>query len=107
MYAVHVSIKVQNKLARDSIVLSLKEWSGYLFSKGNGLILRCFLDKSENQIEVFHVFESKKLVDKTRRDNSEKFWNDIKEMGGQVSRIEGQCEVEITSNLKDFNINFK
>ena len=107
MYAVHVTVKVQNRLAKNSIILSLKEWSSYLFTSGNGLILRCFLDKSENQIEIFHVFESKKFVEKTRKENSDKFWNEIKEMGGQVTRMEGVCEVEMTSDFKNFGINFK
>ena len=107
MYAVHVIVKVQNKLAKNSIVLSLKQWSKYLFTSGNGLILRCFLDRSENQVEIFHVFESKKHVEKTRRENSDNFWNEIKEMGGQVSRIEGPCEVEMTSDFKNFDFEFK
>ena len=67
MYAVQVNIKVQNRLAKSSIVLSLKEWSSYLFTSGNSLILKYFLDRSENQIEIFHVFESKKLVDKLEK----------------------------------------
>ncbi len=107
MYAVIVKIKVQNKLAKNSIVLSLKQWSSYLFLSGNGLILRCFMERSENEIDIFHVFESKKSVEKTRKENSNQFWNEIKEMGGQVTRTEGQCEVEMTSDFKDFGINFK
>ena len=90
MYAVHVTIKVQNRLAKNSIILSLKEWSDYLY-KDNGLILRCFLDKSENEIDVFHVWKSKAGVEKTRKEYSEKFWSEIKEMGGVVTRIGGPC----------------
>ncbi len=107
MYAVHVSIKVQNELAKKSIVLSLKEWSDYLFKKENGLIVRIFMDKAENQIEIFHVFESKVSMEKVRRENSNEFWNQIKEMGGQVSRFDGKAEVEMSKNLKDYEINFK
>ena len=88
-------------------MLSLKEWSKYLFTSGNGLILRCFLDKTENQIEIFHVFASKEHVEKTRKENSDVFWNEIKEMGGQVTRIEGPCEVEMTSESKNFGIQFQ
>ena len=106
MYAVHVSVKVQNNLAKNSIILSLKQWSKYLFTSNNGLILRCFLDKSENQVEIFHVFKSKKHVENTRKENSDKFWNEIKQMGGQVSRIEGPCEVEMSSESKNFGIEF-
>ena len=106
MYAVHVTVKVQNKLAKNSIILSLKQWSKYLFTADHGLVLRCFLDKSENQVEIFHVFKSKKHVEKTRRENSDNFWNEIKQMGGQVSRIEGPCEVEMSSESKNFGIEF-
>ena len=49
MYAVQVSIKVQNQLAKKAIVLSLKDWSDHLFQKENGLILRAFMDKTDNQ----------------------------------------------------------
>ncbi len=107
MYAVNVTIKVQNKLAKDSIVLSLKQWSEYIFKKGNGCVLRSFLNKSENEIEIFHIFENKLLVEKIRKENSNQFWNQIKEMGGQVSRVEGECEVEMCSEFKDLNISFK
>ena len=68
MYAVHVTVKVQNRLAKNSIILSLKEWSSYLFTSGNGLILRCFLDKSENQIEIFQAIATKKpFASKTQK----------------------------------------
>ena len=107
MYAVNVTIKVQNKLAKNSIMLSLKQWSEYLFKAGNGLIFRCFLDRSENQIDVFHVFESKFHVDKARKENSEEFWKQIMDMGGHVSRIEGPCEVEMKSDLNNLKFNFK
>ena len=107
MYAAHISIKVQNELAKKSIILSLKDWSHHLFKKENGLILRVFMDKAENQIEIFHVFENKALMEKVRKDSSNAFWTQIKEMGGQVSRFEGASEVEMTKNFKNYEINFK
>ena len=106
MYAVHVTVKVQNKLAKKSIILSLKEWSAYLFEK-NGLIFRCFVDRAENQVEIFHVWESKELVEKTRIENSNEFWEQIREMGGQISKFEGPCEVEMSKEFSNFGINFK
>ena len=35
---------------------------------------------------------------------TDQFWQDIKEMGGSVSRTEGECEVEYSSeiNLEEF-----
>ena len=107
MYAVQVSIKVQNQLAKKAIVLSLKNWSDHLFQKENGLILRAFMDKTDNQIEIFHVFDKKSSVEKVRRESSNEFWAQIKEMGGQVSRFEGLSEVEMSKNFKDYEIKFK
>ncbi len=106
MYAVNVTIKVQNRLAKDSIILSLKKWSDYLY-KENGLVLRCFLDKTDNEIDVFHVWESRAGVEKTQKQHSSKFWSEIQEMGGKVTRIYGPCELEMAKNFKDLNINFK
>ena len=39
-----------------------------------------------------------------RSEWTNQFWQDIKEMGGSVSREEGECEVEYSSdiNLEDF-----
>ena len=107
MYAAHISIKVQNQLAKKAIILSLKDWSNDLFKKENGLILRTFVDKAENQIEIFHVFENKVLMEKVRRESSNEFWAQIKEMGGQVSRYDGPCEIEMSKNFEDYKINFK
>ena len=35
---------------------------------------------------------------------TDQFWQDIKEMGGLVSRTEGECEVEYSSeiNIEEF-----
>ena len=56
MFAVNVTIKVQNELAKKAIILALKDWSHDLF-QNNGLMLRCFVDRTENQVEIFHVFK--------------------------------------------------
>ena len=37
----------------------------------------------------------------------EKFWNQIKDMGGQVTRFEGNCEVEVSKGLLDLDLKFK
>ena len=71
MWAVTVSKKIQNKLAKEAIINALK---------------------------------NKNYVMQKRSEWTNQFWQDIKEMGGSVSREEGECEVEYSSdiNLEDF-----
>ena len=106
MYAVNVTIKVQNELAKKAIVLALKDWSNDLF-QNNGLMLRCFVDRTENQVKIFHVFRTKKEMEEVRTTKSNKFWDQIKEMGGQVTRFEGECELEVSRGLQDLDLKFK
>jgi len=80
MNAVNITIKVQNELAKKAIILALKDWSHGLF-QNNGLMFRCFVDRTENQVEIFHVFRSKKEMEEVRKSKSDDFWNQIKEMG--------------------------
>ena len=69
-----------------------------------GMILRCFMNVTENSIEMFHVFKNKDVVNKPRLPWTINFWQDIREMGGTVSGLEGECEVEYSPeiNLDDF-----
>jgi len=80
----------------------LKSKSASMFNEG--MILRCFMNVTENSIEIFHVFKNKEYVNKTRSSWTNQFWQDIREMGGTVSGLEGECEVEYSSeiNLEDF-----
>ena len=82
---------------------ALKSKSKTMFSEG--IILRCFMNVTENSIEIFHVFKNKEFVNKTRSSWTNQFWQDIREMGGTVSGLEGECEVEYSPhiNLDDFN----
>lgn len=102
MFAVNKSIKFQNKLAKEAILNALKSKSASMFNEG--MILRCFMNVTENSIEIFHVFKNKEYVNKTRSSWTNQFWQDIREMGGTVSGLEGECEVEYSSeiNLEDF-----
>jgi hypothetical protein len=102
MFAVNKSIKFQNKLAKEAILNALKSKSDSMFNEG--MILRCFMNVTENSIEIFHVFKNKEYVNKTRSSWTNQFWQDIREMGGTVSGLEGECEVEYSSeiNLEDF-----
>ena len=34
-------------------------------------------------------------------------WDQIKEMGGQVTRFEGDCELEVSRGLQDLDLKFK
>ncbi len=80
----------------------MKSKSASMFNEG--MILRCFMNVTENSIEIFHVFKNKEYVNKTRSSWTNQFWQDIREMGGTVSGLEGECEVEYSSeiNLEDF-----
>ena len=102
MYAVTKSIKFQNKLAKEAIINALKNKSKTMFVEG--MILRCFMNVTENSIEMFHVFKNKDVVNKARSSWTNQFWQDIREMGGTVSGLEGECEVEYSPeiNLDDF-----
>ena len=48
-----------------------------------------------------------KEMEEVRKNKSEKFWNQIKDMGGQVTRFEGNCEVEVSKGLQDLDLKFK
>ena len=102
MYAVTKSIKFQNKLAKEAIINALKSKSKTMFVEG--MILRCFMNVTENSIEMFHVFKNKDVVNKARSSWTNQFWQDIREMGGSVSRVTGECEVEYSDkmNLENF-----
>ena len=80
----------------------MKSKSASMFNEG--MILRCFMNVKENSIEIFHVFKNKEYVNKTRSSWTNQFWQDIREMWGTVSGLEGECEVEYSSeiNLEDF-----
>ena len=97
MIGVTVTVKLQNKLAKDSIVMSLKNVSQHLFSEDRGLLMRSFTNVSDTQVDMFHLWKDKSYQLKTRKEFSTKFWEDIKDMGGVVSLTEGECEVEMSS----------
>ena len=96
MIGVTVTVKLQNKLAKDSIVMSLKSVSQHLLSEDRGL-MRCFTNVSDTQVDLFHLWKDKSQQLKTRKEFSTQFWEDIKDMGGVVSMTEGECEVEMSS----------
>ena len=51
------------------------------------------------------IQENKEYVNKARSSWTNQFWQDIREMGGTVSGLEGECEVEYSPklDLNDFN----
>ena len=107
MYGITVTVKLQNKLAKDSIVMSLKNISEHLFDENGGLLIRCFTEVSDTQIDMFHLWKDKSYLLKTRTEFSNKFWNDIKEMGGIVSKSEGKTIVEMSKLINDTSIQLK
>jgi len=106
MISVTVTVKLQNKLAKDSIMMSLKNVSQHLFTEDRGLFMRCFTNVSNTQVDIFHLWKDKSYQLKTRKELS-KFVEDIKDMGGVVSMSEGQCEVEMSSLINSSLINIK
>ena len=54
MFAVTKSIKFQNKLAKEAILNALKSKSKTMFSEG--MILRCFMNVTENSIRDISRF---------------------------------------------------
>ena len=107
MYGITVTVKLQNKLAKDSIVMSLKNMSEELFNESGGLLIRCFTEVSDTQIDMFHLWKDKSSLLKTRTKFSNKFWNDIKEMGGIVSKSEGETKVEMSKLINNANVQIK
>ena len=107
MIGVTVTVKLQNKLAKDSIVMSLKNVSQHLFSEDRELLMRCFTNVSDTQVDMFHLWKDKSYQLKTRKEFSSKFWEDIKDMGGVVSMTEGECEVEMSSLINSSLVKMK
>ena len=107
MYGITVTVKLQNKLAKDSIVMSLKNMSEQLFNENGGLLIRCFTEVSDTQIDMFHLWKNKSYLLKTRTQFSNKFWNDIKEMGGIVSKSEGETVIEMSKLINNANVQIK
>ena len=106
MIGVTVTVKLQNKLAKDFIVMSLKNVSQHLLSEDRGLT-RCFTNVSDTQVDMFHLWKDKSYQLKTRKEFSTKFWEDIKDMGGVVSMTEGECEVEMSSLINTSLVKIK
>ena len=104
MWEVTRSINFFNKLTKDALINALKSKSNDMFQDG-GMIIRAFTNITENSIEIFHLFKDKEYVNKTRAAWTNQFWQDIREMGGTVSGLEGECEVEYSPklDLNDFN----
>ena len=68
MIGVTVTVKLQNKLAKDSIVMSLKNVSQHLFSEDRGLLMRCFTNVSDTQVDMFHLWKDKSYQLQTRKE---------------------------------------
>ena len=102
-----VTVKLHNILAKDSIIMSLKNICQHLFTEERGSLLRCFTNVSDTQFDLFHLWKDKSYQLQTRKEFSTKFWEDIKEMGGVVSLTEGECEVEMSSFINSSLVKIK
>ena len=56
---------------------------------------------------MFHLWKDKSSLLKTRTKFSNKFWNDIKEMGVIVSKSEGETVVEMSKLINNANVQVK
>ena len=56
---------------------------------------------------MFHLQKDKSFLLKTRTKFSNKFWKDIKEMGGIVSKSEGETVVEMLKLIHNANVQVK
>ena len=107
MNGITATFKLQNKLAKNSIMMSLKNISEHLFSDTGGLLLRSFIHILETQVDPFHLWKARTFQEKARKSFSTQFWNDIKDMGGIVSLSEGECEPELSNFTKSSDAKFK
>ena len=98
MWAVTRSIKFQNKLAKEAIINALKSRSKDMFQDGD-MIIRAFINVTENSIEIFHLFKNKEYVNKQRAGWTNQFWQDIREMGGTVSLQKENVRLNILPEL--------
>ena len=62
---------------------------------------------SDTQIDMFHLWKIKSYLLETRTNFSNKFWNDIKEMGGIVNKSEGETVIEMSKLINNANVQIK
>ena len=61
MFGTTITIKFQNKLAREAILDRLKSKSKYMF-EDRGLILRSFLSVTDTQVKIFMYLKIKIML---------------------------------------------
>ena len=91
MFGTTITIKFQNKLAREAILDRLKSKSKYMFEDG-GLILRSFLSVTDTKVEIFHVFKDKDYALKERSAWTDQF--------GKISKKWEDLFLELLVNVK-------
>ena len=75
MIGVTVTVKLQNKLPKDTIIMSLKNVIQHFFTEGRGLLLRCFIQVSDKQVDMFRLWKDISYQLQTRKEFSDKLWN--------------------------------
>ena len=68
--------------------------------EGGGLFFRCFVNLTENSVDIYHVFKNKDYVMQKRSEWTNQFLQDIKEMGGAVSRVEYLSDINLEGFMK-------
>ncbi len=81
--------------------------SEVFFNENRGLLNRCFTEVSDTQIDMFHLWKDKSYLLKTRTKFSNKFWKDIKEMVGIVSKSENKTVVEMSKLINNAKVKTK
>ena len=80
MIGVTVNVKLQKKLAKDSMKICSKYVSQHFSSDKRGLLLRYFNNFLEGQAEMFYFWKDKSCQFKTKKEFSTKYCEVINEM---------------------------
>ena len=54
---------------------------------------------NDAQVQIYHIFKNKEFEVKKKIAWTDQIWQDIKEMDGAISRVEGECKVKISSDI--------
>ena len=94
------TFKFQNKLAKNSMVETIRQFTDTLFDKG--LQMRFFIDVNDTTLNVVNVWDSKENSEKIQKSFNDN-WKDMKDMGISIHIIGGKT-VATYSNMTNFSI---
>jgi|TARA_B110000914_G_scaffold158752_1_gene139647 hypothetical protein len=101
MYTRVHTFKFQNKLAKNSIKLSMKQISDPMFDKG--LQMRFFVDVNDTTLNVINVWDNEQNSAVVHQNNND-FIKEMKEMGVNMLITGGKTEASYSdkTNFSDF-----